>query len=127
MVSGQPGRATVASINDLEAEGVQYASGAVYASAEVMGTEGPAGRLPVSDTENGCHHVRVDLGVGRPGTSARTAGNDQVEAVIRRTTRDLWPYLATAKGAFRGAAGDLRPYPATLSSPSLGARNEVSL
>jgi hypothetical protein len=48
-----PGRATVAGINDLEAEGVQYASGAVYASAEVMGTGGPAGRVRVSDTENG--------------------------------------------------------------------------
>ena len=52
-MSGQPGRATVANINDLEAEGVQYASGAVYASAEIVGTEGPAGRVPVSDTENG--------------------------------------------------------------------------
>lgn len=38
-VSGRPGRAAVANINDLEAQGAQYASGAVYACAEAVAGE----------------------------------------------------------------------------------------
>ena len=43
----------VASIDDLEAQGAQHASGAVYASAEVVGTEWASGRIAVRDAENG--------------------------------------------------------------------------
>jgi hypothetical protein len=53
-VSGWPGRAAVANIYDLEAQGAQYASGAVYASAEAVAGEAlvrswlviPGGSLP---------------------------------------------------------------------------------
>ncbi len=43
----------VAGIDDLEAQGAQHASGAVYASAEVVGTEWASGRVAVCDAENG--------------------------------------------------------------------------
>jgi hypothetical protein len=42
-----------AGIDDLEAQGAQHASGAVCASAEVVGIEWASGRVAVCDAENG--------------------------------------------------------------------------
>jgi hypothetical protein len=51
--SGGSRRIAVASIDDLEAQGAQHASGAVYTSAEAVGTEWASSRVAVRDAENG--------------------------------------------------------------------------
>jgi hypothetical protein len=43
---------TVADVGDLEAQGAEYASRAVYAAAEVVRTEWTAGRVMIGDAEN---------------------------------------------------------------------------
>ena len=81
-MSGRPGRAAVANIIDLEAQGAQYASGAVYSSAEVVGTHGLTGRVPVSDTENGLGVVAFvveDQQIGAGGAEA-VAGEELVRS-----------------------------------------------
>jgi hypothetical protein len=69
------GRLAVADIGDLEAQGAKDACGAVYATAEVVGTERTAGRELVGDAENGLGVVAFvaedqQIGAGRTETVA---------------------------------------------------------
>jgi len=53
VINGDECRDPLTLSDDLEAQGAQHASGAVYASAEVIGTEWTSGRVAVCDAENG--------------------------------------------------------------------------
>jgi len=70
--------------------------------------------------------IGASRALGQGDSAVGCAGQMTISRAFRRAAEDLWPYPASVRRAVRRVAGDIRPCPAVAGGSILQGGSEVS-